>query len=412
MIFGEGPIIKNIAGDLNKLFLQGSRVGQSITNVEGDVAADQGTADLLAAMDPVIQEVAVGMSGEQAARYSISGIPPLSLPNSLGKPLKAWSVNLATYQEGSGAPSPTNVRPTHGTDKLTITTVGKNLLKNEKYQYTTTQVRLGATIAVEWYQMLPAGTYTVSWKYNGSGTVTAYYRYNDQYNYTIGTNGSSFTLSEPSNIGIYVYKSGSLDVNDFEWWQLEAGSTATNYAPYVAPTSTIITLPQTVYRGTVSADGGESNTARKILNGASEEEWIYSSGWSTTDTAVFYSNVQLDNALYGNWDVIYITNCNLFTPTTRNNLRFNDSQAISYSGNINDLPLISVRVSRSIASTVEEFTTYLASNPLEVVYQLITPIQFSLTAPDIPTPRGDATTWIVAEDGIVVSMEVTYIGKA
>lgn len=59
MIFGEGPIIKNIAGDLNKLFLQGSRVGQPITNVEGDAAADQGTTALLANMDPVIRNVAM-----------------------------------------------------------------------------------------------------------------------------------------------------------------------------------------------------------------------------------------------------------------------------------------------------------------------------------------------------------------
>lgn len=120
MIFGEGPIIKNIAGDLNKLFLQGSRVGQPIINVEGDAAADQGTADLLAAMDPVIQEISVGMSGEQSTQHTISGTPPLSLPNSLGKPLKAWSVELLPYQEGSGDPSPDNVRPILGTDKLNL----------------------------------------------------------------------------------------------------------------------------------------------------------------------------------------------------------------------------------------------------------------------------------------------------
>ena len=127
MLFGEGPQIKNIAADLNKLFRQGSLLNQSVQNVEGDSTADQGTSDLLAARDPVIQEISVGMSGEQSARYTVSGTPPLSLPSSLGKPLKAWEVDVVPYQEGTGDPSPSNVRPIHGTDKLTITTAGKNL---------------------------------------------------------------------------------------------------------------------------------------------------------------------------------------------------------------------------------------------------------------------------------------------
>ena len=93
MLFGEGPQIKNIAADLNKLFRQGSLLNQSGQTVEGDSTADQGTSDLLAARDPVIQEISVGMSGEQSARYTVSGTPPLSLPNSIGKPLKAWSVD-------------------------------------------------------------------------------------------------------------------------------------------------------------------------------------------------------------------------------------------------------------------------------------------------------------------------------
>lgn len=60
MIFGEGPIIKNIAGDLNKLFLQGSRAGQPI-NVEGSAAANQGTAALMADRDPVIRDISTGL---------------------------------------------------------------------------------------------------------------------------------------------------------------------------------------------------------------------------------------------------------------------------------------------------------------------------------------------------------------
>jgi len=118
MIFGEGPIIKNIAGDLNKLFLQGSRAGQPV-NVEGSAAANQGTAALMADRDPVIRDISTGL-GYAGREVTVSGTGALQLVNSLGRPLKSWSVELAPYQEGSGDPSPENVRRIYGTNKLKL----------------------------------------------------------------------------------------------------------------------------------------------------------------------------------------------------------------------------------------------------------------------------------------------------
>ena len=118
MIFGEGPIIKNIAGNLNKLFLQGSRVGQPITNVEGDAAADQGTIALMADRDPVIRDISTGLGYAAGREVTVSGTGPLPLVNSIGRALTRWSVELAPYQEGSGDPSPQNIRRIYGTDKL------------------------------------------------------------------------------------------------------------------------------------------------------------------------------------------------------------------------------------------------------------------------------------------------------
>ena len=51
-------------------------------------------------------------------------------------------------------------------------------------------------------------------------------------------------------------------------------------------------------------------------------------------------------------------------------------------------------------------------NGIKLIYELDTPVQFTLTAPTIPTPKGSATTWATAEDGTVDSMSVTYIGKS
>ena len=90
-----GPVIKNPVLDINKLVRQGTMLNQTVQNVEGDSTADQATTDLLAKKDPVIHEISVGMSGEEASLYTVSGTPPLSLPNSLGKPLKAWEVDVS-----------------------------------------------------------------------------------------------------------------------------------------------------------------------------------------------------------------------------------------------------------------------------------------------------------------------------
>ena len=114
MIFGEGPIIKNIAGDLNKLFLQGTRAGQPINNVEGDAAADQGTTALMADRDPVIRDISTGL-GYGIRNVTISGIAPLHLVNALDR-----SIEITTTIEP--------VQDLHGYDSPWPAGGGKNLI--------------------------------------------------------------------------------------------------------------------------------------------------------------------------------------------------------------------------------------------------------------------------------------------
>ena len=113
------PEISQASAEINKLVAQ-ANIHQTIAPVDPAAFTDPADTMLLASRDPVIREVSVGMTGEAYSDYSVSGTPPLSLPNSLGKPLKAWSVDVLPHQEGTGDPSPDNVRPIHGTDKLTI----------------------------------------------------------------------------------------------------------------------------------------------------------------------------------------------------------------------------------------------------------------------------------------------------
>lgn len=400
MLFGEGPQIKNIAADLNKLFRQGSLLNQSGQTVEGDSTADQGTSDLLAARDPVIQEISVGMSGEQSARYTVSGTPPLSLPNSLGKPLKAWEVDVLPYQEGTGDPAPDNVRPIHGTDKLTITTAGKNLLDFNgitQYGITVTKVNgvahIAGTATTTAYPInfvtteYPAGTYVWSISELPTGVQCQYTKNGAWAGYV--TQGATLTLSEPALIGGYVNVATGTTVDADIRIQLEFGSTASDFTPYIAPSQTVLTLPQTVYTGTIGSEGGESRTAVVTV---SDLVWSY-------NRETFFASIP-DKA-FGMGNAII---CEQYKPSISTGFNLSDYE-ISVGGSNNYIYIKDPRY-----TTASEFKA--AQGDVKIVYPLAVPTDFSVTAPTIPTPTGTATTWATTEDGTVESMEVTYVGKA
>ena len=167
-----GPVIKNSVLDINMLVRQGTMLNQSVQTVEGDSTADQATTDLLAKKDPVIHEISVGISGEEASLYTVSGTPPLSLPNSLGKPLTAWEVEVSPYQEGTGDPSPDNVRPIHGTDKL-------NLFVEESYDPTATPKAVLTLPSTVYTATIGSGGGESRWGEVDLGTLTWTYNTSD-----------------------------------------------------------------------------------------------------------------------------------------------------------------------------------------------------------------------------------------
>ena len=119
-----GPRVKQIGSYLNGQYSSGAfPIG--IQNLEGLAVASPAQTPLLADRDPVINEISVGISGNETKVEYVTGMPPLALPDSEGYPLQWWQVTLSPYQEGTGDPAPDNVRPIHGTDKLIIYTDSK-----------------------------------------------------------------------------------------------------------------------------------------------------------------------------------------------------------------------------------------------------------------------------------------------
>lgn len=179
-------------------------------------------------------------------------------------------VEITPTQEGTGDPSPENVRPIVGWDSVNVTKCGKNLLDISNMQTITKE---GVTFQLEnggihvsgtatdnvdspiFEMFLPSGTYidnmkaaNFSWLFESSFVVqrpdgTKYYYVANQ----------PFTINEDEKplYWYFMVKNGAT-LDEIVYPQLELGSTTTAYEPY-QPT---LTLPETVYGGTLDVGTG------------------------------------------------------------------------------------------------------------------------------------------------------------
>lgn len=337
--------------------------------------------------------------------YTVSGTPPLSLPNSLGKPLKAWEVDVLPYQEGSGDPSPDNVRPIHGTDTIGVYVGSPNIWDEEwergGYSVANGQpaARADAVRCKNPIQVIPDTVYYI---YGGSrassSVVVLWYDADDNYiNYS--TNVVNRSRTSPSNakyMRFYVAPETTIN-KDFA---INYPSTVTTYNPHQGGI-TSITLPQTVYTGTIGSEGGESRWGEVDLGTLTWTE-------HTTLPNVYTG----DGSAIPKWKMIFGTDiatalCSEYKLTTS---APGGVDAIDFSIALGSNMSTNIYVHNSAVADINEFITEISG--VQLAYELRTPVQFPLTAPTIPTPTGTATTWATAEDGTVESMEVTYVGKA
>lgn len=364
-------------------------------------------------------------ASQQGTDLTVSGTPPLSLANSLGKPLKAWSVDVSPYQEGTGDPSPDNVRPIHGTDKLTITTAGKNMCNGVAYNtaigsnvayvinmtpitspFVTTTNYAGAGFIVP---VKSGETYAMSSDVSGSSFYFYWAIYASLDDTTDRTNaldsGWSMVSFTATHDGYVVFMRENHPTGQTVTWtyaQAEFGSTATSFTPYLAPSQTVITLPSTVYTATIGSEGGESRQKKIVLDGSPDEN-IAIGGYGMSFRFELPNDAKLT-----------VSTANLANDICNQLVQVKQASTWGVNGTfsrVNNRRDVWFKIDDTI-TTLEDLRTYLASNPIEYVYELATPQTFPLTAPTIPTPTGTATTWATAEDGTVESMEVTYVGKA
>ena len=233
-------------------------------------------------------------TGNPARCYPVAGYP-------LG-----CKVSWGPTQEGSGAPSPDNVRPIKGRDSVKVERCGENLLNIAPFTKLTEQgityeyvanggIHISGTALTNvtspmfsvWY--LPPGKYYGADSGEGIGTSIVVHR-----------NGRNVWLSAKGTFAILagdVIKFWCLSVNSGKtvdktlYPYIIPGTTApTAYTPYTGQT-TALTLPRTIYGGTVDAVTGEGQETWKLIDRYAGEDlpgkWIsnqdvYASGTAPT----------------------------------------------------------------------------------------------------------------------------------
>ena len=250
--------------------------------------------------------------------------PPIS---ETGNPVQCYPVAeyplgvKATWeptQEGSGDPSPDNVRPIKGRDSVTVERCGENLLK---FPYSTSVANRnglvitsqqdgsitvnGTATADTWCAInqniekrLPMNTPMTLSGCPAGGSTKSYYigLYLSRKWFTDTGNGNTaikFTTREiSSRVEVSIVK-GTVCNNLTFYPKIEVGTTITPYSKYTGQTATL-TLPRTIYGGTVDAVTGEGQETWKLIDSYAGEDlpgkWIsdrdvYASGTAPTTGA-------------------------------------------------------------------------------------------------------------------------------
>lgn len=365
----------------------------------GQAADAKVTGDELA-RKAVIDDTTVGTDAWSAKHIIDTLCPPLE---ETGNPVQCYpvtdyplgcKVSWEPTQEGSGEPSPDNVRPIKGRDSVTVERCGENLLNSVPelpiriYKNSPNVVVRGGT--------LPAGQYTMDVRLDvipgGEALGAALIKYElangtEKYFVPRALNETSATTAFETAIkAITVVNYGNIDGNITEI-SLVPGAAAGAFEPYTGQTATL-TLPRTIYGGTVDAvtgEGQETWGTETISRIASIDE--LTSVVRCAATLLQKSVTAKSGSAISNWlgeEVSYVIDKESFYT--------NQTQ-------------IYIKISKTRLSSfdVAGVNAYLSEHPLTVCYKLAAPTPFAATgAQPIPALSG-VNTLMTDADSVTVT---------
>lgn len=213
-------------------------------------------------------------------------------------------------QEGSGTPSPENIRPIKGRDSVTVERCGENVIEFLSTEDSSSDIKIAVdaeknitlngtlagkgniTIGTCRLHWVAGKTYTMYVKKvggsaslgSGDGITFAYALFSTDYNHYFrgDTNSTNLNVYIARDVALVetelvfmlqCWRNGTVFNNfKFQIEVVEGTTTPSTYAPYNGQTNTL-TLPETVYGGEVDAATGDAKRTWKfvILNGT--ESW-------------------------------------------------------------------------------------------------------------------------------------------
>lgn len=388
-----------------------------------------------------IDDAAVSEDAPWSSKHIIDMLcPPLEESGNpvVCYPVAGYSLGVKAkwepVQEGSGTPSPENIRPIKGRDSVTVERCGKNLLKNKGNK----------TInGIEWTfddQGLISIKGTIGQNLSDyffwGGTVENAEAFTTHVDLVLSSNyitnnpncifgartdagllqngGKLEHVSIPSGTRIYGVFMRVLNATvDYSriYAQLELGTTApTTYTPYIGQTNTL-TLPETVYGGEVDAVTGEGQETWKSVSLDGTENWrTWGVNKNNTNVTCFFT---YDINDYSN-DASDINKILCSTMSNEEkNIWGGKNMGVGLAGSGSSKYLIYCVTTNTLPDTTDDkkaiasFKTFLANlyaagTPVQVAYKLATQTPFTATgAQPLPALAGANTVLTDADSATV-----------
>ena len=385
---------KGDKGDTGPVGPQGPQGETGPRGEQGPAGADGKDA-------PQIDDAAISTTSPWSSKQIVDTLcPPLE---EIGNPVVCYPVenyplgvkaSWEPVQEGSGTPSPENIRPIKGRDSVTVERCGENLLHISQLKPNGYNLAGSNTLK-------PNTTYTFKPVSCAGIAFAVFLADNIEPSQTTKqldltgkyiNEGDSATFTTPSNVNSYSVmwlaggKNGIHLVYPNVQFMLVAGTTApTTYTPYIGQTNTL-TLPETVCGGEVDAVTGDGKRTWKMLT-------LDGTTNAFTQGSIYW-NLPMNSAVgIGDW---YLANiyCSHFYKMFGGNAMGN----FLYTTN----DLMSKYFPNAAALNAYLAAQNAAGTPVQICYKLAEPVPFTATgAQPIPALAGTNTVLTNADSTTV-----------
>lgn len=394
-------------------------LAESVENVVANTAAVAELKEKKAEID----DTAVGANAWSSKHIIDMLCPPLEESDNpvvcypvAGYPLGV-KANWEPAQEGTGTPSPENIRPIKGRDSVTVERCGENLLNPELNVYNT-YTPYGLTITyIGDNKVHLKGTYTPE----GGGDFFVILDSNQKLLAGRNLKITGFTIEGTKQTyrlyGLRTKDETAIAMNaDFNYGDVidmtvaivVSRETPTTYVPYTTGQTNTLTLPKTVYGGEVDAVTGEGQETRKLVTLDGTETW-YTWGVNANNPAVtgFYTYGINDYARQNTAGICsHSTARDIDTWGGRNSgigfASVDSSKYFIYS--VPTAVLADVSDNSAAIASLKSYLAaqYAAGTPVQVCYKLAEPVPFAATgAHPIPALVGVNTVLTDADSTTV-----------